>query len=114
MFYRFVLILVSLLAIGCQTTHKPQSQSGPWNVRDLERAPKFYWGTKTGLVQQVYYRGEPFQEKPTHVFAYLGRPARGQGPFPAVVLVHGGGGKAFKVWAEHWAQRGYVSLAMDL
>jgi dienelactone hydrolase len=28
--------------------------------------------------------------------------------------VHGGGGKAFKAWAEHWAQRGYVALAMDL
>jgi dienelactone hydrolase len=31
-----------------------------------------------------------------------------------MVLVHGGGGKAFKEWAEHWAQRGYVALAMDL
>jgi dienelactone hydrolase len=114
MIYRFVLILLSLVAIGCQTTHKPESRSGPWNVRDLERAPKFHWGTKTGLVQQVYYQGETFQQKPTQVFAYLGRPARGEGPFPAVVLVHGGGGKAFKEWAEHWAQRGYVSLAMDL
>jgi dienelactone hydrolase len=31
-----------------------------------------------------------------------------------MVLVHGGGGKAFQDWAEHWAQRGYVALAMDL
>jgi dienelactone hydrolase len=31
-----------------------------------------------------------------------------------MVLVHGGGGKAFKAWAEHWAERGYVALAMDL
>jgi alpha-beta hydrolase superfamily lysophospholipase len=31
-----------------------------------------------------------------------------------MVLVHGGGGKAFKDWAEHWARRGYVALAMDL
>jgi dienelactone hydrolase len=28
--------------------------------------------------------------------------------------VHGGGGKAFKDWATHWAQRGYMALAMDL
>ena len=47
------------------------------------------------------------------VFAYLGRPATGKGPFPAMVLVHGGGGKAFREWAEHWAKRGYVALAMD-
>lgn len=114
MIHRFVLILFSLLAIGCQTTGKPRSDSGPWNLRDLERAPKFYWGTRTGLVQQVYYQGEPFQQKPTRVFAYLGRPAGGQGPLPAVVLVHGGGGKAFREWAEHWANCGYVALAMDL
>jgi dienelactone hydrolase len=31
-----------------------------------------------------------------------------------MVLVHGGGGKAFKDWATHWARRGYVVLAMDL
>jgi dienelactone hydrolase len=30
-----------------------------------------------------------------------------------MVLVHGGGGKAFRDWAEHWASRGYVALAMD-
>ncbi|OWK46821.1 peptidase S9, prolyl oligopeptidase active site domain protein [Fimbriiglobus ruber] len=31
-----------------------------------------------------------------------------------MVLVHGGGGKAFPKWAEHWAERGYCALAMDL
>ena len=30
-----------------------------------------------------------------------------------MVLVHGGGGKAFRDWAEHWARHGYVALAMD-
>jgi dienelactone hydrolase len=29
-------------------------------------------------------------------------------------LMHGGGGTAFKEWAERWAKRGYVALAMDL
>jgi dienelactone hydrolase len=31
-----------------------------------------------------------------------------------MILVHGGGGKAFSAWAEHWAKRGYAALAMDL
>jgi len=31
-----------------------------------------------------------------------------------MVLVHGGGGTAFREWATLWAQRGYVALAMDL
>jgi dienelactone hydrolase len=61
----------------------------------------------------VYYAGEPFHGKPTRIFAYYGRPA-GSGPFPAVLLVHGGGGTAFPDWARHWAQRGYVAMAMDL
>ncbi len=30
-----------------------------------------------------------------------------------MLLVHGGGGKAFPDWAAHWAERGYVALAMD-
>lgn len=64
-------------------------------------------------MQEVYYQGEPFHGKPTRVFAYLGRPSEGRGPFPAMILVHGGGGKAFREWAEQWAKRGYVALAMD-
>ncbi len=79
----------------------------------LKPAPAAEWGGRTGLVQEVYYQGEPYRGKPTRVFAYLGRPAAGQGPFPAMVLVHGGGGKAFRDWAEYWAKRGYVALAMD-
>jgi dienelactone hydrolase len=30
-----------------------------------------------------------------------------------MLLVHGGGGKAFPEWAQLWAERGYVALAMD-
>jgi dienelactone hydrolase/lysophospholipase L1-like esterase len=48
------------------------------------------------------------------VFAYVGRPDDlSKGPFPGVVLVHGGGGRAFEDWADHWAARGYVAIAMD-
>jgi dienelactone hydrolase len=79
----------------------------------LKQTPAADWGSRTGLVLEVYYQGEPYRGKPTRVFAYLGRPASGKGPFPAMVLVHGGGGKAFREWAEHWAKRGYVALAMD-
>jgi dienelactone hydrolase len=79
----------------------------------LKQAPPAEWGSRNGLVQEVYYQGEPYHGKPTRVFAYLGRPASDNGPFPAMVLVHGGGGKAFRDWAEHWAKRGYVALAMD-
>ena len=107
------LSLTVLLAAGCSTIRTTKQQTGPWDMAALKQAPAAEWGGRTGLVQEVYYQGEPYRGKATRVFAYLGRPAGGNGPFPAMVLVHGGGGKAFRDWAEHWASRGYVALAMD-
>ncbi|AMV27135.1 Cephalosporin-C deacetylase [Gemmata sp. SH-PL17] len=90
-------------------------KTGPWDVVALGRAEvKPEWGKEVEKAREVYYPGEPYRGKPTRVFAYYARPAKGDGPFPAVVLVHGGGGKAFQAWAEHWAARGYCALAMDL
>jgi len=106
-------IFVTALLVGCYSTPKKVAHRGPWDLNALKQAPAAEWGTRTGLVQEVYYQGELYQGKPTRIFAYLGRPATGKGPFPAMVLVHGGGGKAFRDWAEHWAKRGYVALAMD-
>jgi len=88
--------------------------TGPWNMATLKEVPAATWGEKLGLVQEVYYEGEPLAGKPTRVFAYYARPATGDGPFPAMVLVHGGGGTAFPEWATLWAERGYAALAMDL
>lgn len=85
-----------------------------WDLPTLEKTPEATWGARQGLSEEVYYAGEPLLGHATRVFAYYARPATGNGPFPAVVLVHGGGGKAFKEWAELWARRGYVALAMDL
>lgn len=104
-----------VLLAGCVTQPAAIRRAGPWNLDELSKTPAVTWGATTGLVQEVYYQGEPLNGKPTRVFAYLGRPADPpSGQLPAMVLVHGGGGKAFKAWAEHWAQRGYVALAMDL
>lgn len=88
--------------------------AGPWDTAALKQVPAATWGEKSGLVQEVYYQGEPLDGKPTRVFAYYARPEKGDGPFPAMVLVHGGGGTAFPEWATLWAERGYAALAMDL
>ncbi len=111
-------VLTIFLCVSCVTQRTAQ-QAGPWDLRELCEAPAVTWGATNGLVQELFYAGEPFNGKPTSVFAYLARPAAANNlsvsaPRPAMVLVHGGGGKAFKAWAEHWAQRGYVALAMDL
>jgi dienelactone hydrolase len=112
----FAGLVLLALACGCQTTRQKHTASlpqvGPWKLDEVFHKPVHTFGSKTGLVQEVYYEGMPFQGQPTRVFAYLGRP-EGKGPFPAMLLVHGGGGQAFANWAEMWAKRGYVALAMD-
>lgn len=110
-----MIALLALVVLTACSTIPKANQAGPWNLRELSKPPAVTWGATTGLVQELYYEGAPFQGKPTRIFAYLGRPANPESErSPAMVLVHGGGGKAFKDWAEHWAQRGYVALAMDL
>ncbi len=115
-------MLLTTLFLSACSTHKDRMlvcpilplpvYSGPWERAALYQKPAHTFGATTGLVQEVYYEGVPFQGKPTRIFAYLGRP-EGKGPFPAMVLVHGGGGQAFANWAEMWAKRGYVAIAMD-
>lgn len=87
---------------------------GPWNLDSLKQPPEATWGEIKDGAQEVFYEGEPFDAHPTRIFAYYARPKEGDGPFPAMVLVHGGGGKAFADWAKQWAERGYAALAMDL
>ena len=92
----------------------------PWDLAALSEAPTYEWSERQGPVWSLYYEGESYKGKPTRVFAYYASPAtlnagdREDKTFPAVVLVHGGGGTAFKEWAELWAKRGYAAIAMDL
>jgi dienelactone hydrolase len=72
-----------------------EKASGPWSL------------------ESIYYAGEPYEGRPTRVFAYLAIPYKVSLP-PGMVLVHGGSGKAFREWAELWAERGYAAIAMDL
>ncbi len=92
----------------------------PWDLTALSEAPALDWVDQAGPVWSLLYEGEPYQGKATRVFAYYASPATINAvppearTFPAVVLVHGGGGTAFKAWAELWARRGYAAIAMDL
>lgn len=100
----------------CVVVASPLSAAeiGPWNLDDLKQPPKVEWLDKEGSVRKLLYTSEPYQGKPTRVFAYYVEPEKADGRLPAMVLVHGGGGTAFKEWAELWAKRGYVAIAMDL
>lgn len=92
----------------------------PWDTKALERTPTVEWIDRAQPVQSLLYSGEPYQGKPTKVFAYYASPVTlgvdpaGAKKYPAMVLVHGGGGTAFEKWAQLYASRGYAAIAMDL
>ena len=92
----------------------------PWDLIALSQQPECQWSDQESPVWSLYYEGESYKNQPTRVFAYYASPATleatsaGERAYPAVVLVHGGGGTAFKEWAELWAKRGYAAIAMDL
>jgi dienelactone hydrolase len=94
-------------------------ESIPWNLKELSEAPDFAWDAGDEI-RSLYYSGDTYQGKPTRVFAYYATPdtIAGRTPiqqrFPAIVLVHGGGGTAFPQWVRLWAERGYAAIAMDL
>ena len=70
-------------------------------------------------VKSFFYRGLDYHGHSTHVFTHYGVPTAendklDKKKFPAMVLVHGGGGTAFDRWVKLWNSRGYAAIAMDL
>lgn len=94
----------------------------PWDTDALYTKPAVYdirtepfSAMKNDPVKPIMYDGEPYKGKPTRVFAWIGFPkgASEASPVPAMVLVHGGGGTAFRKWVKLWNDRGYAAIAMD-
>ncbi len=90
-----------------------------------KQVPKMRWEDQSWPVHQLIYEGESYQGHPTEVFAFYASPSTlgensssanptSETKYPAVVLIHGGGGTAFAEWAWLWAKRGYAAIAMDL
>ncbi len=111
------LFLSLFVVVGWGSEPLPLPKSTPWDVKALAKAPKYECLDKKSKVQSLVYKGLPYKGKSTRVFTYYASPSsfgvKGR-KFPALVLVHGGGGTAFSKWAELWAKRGYVAIAMDL
>lgn len=130
MLYRSGLVLLVILSLvfvhrgaNANDTITPSPnlpESQPWNLSKLSKAPEFEWIDAEGPVRSLMYQGEAFEGHPTRVFAYYATPGTVSGDksrdkdLPAIVCLHGGGGTAFREWAELWAKRGYAAIAMDL
>lgn len=113
--FRSVVIPALVFVVTLVPTISAQADgASPWDVATLREVPKVTWVDQSGPLRKLFYESEPLNGKPTRVFAYCAFPDKLEGKAPAMVLIHGGGGKAFPEWAKLWADRGYIALAMDL
>jgi len=66
----------------------------------------------TENLKAIYFDALLYKGKPTKVFAWLGMPGKAAGKVPGIVLVHGGGGSAFKEWVEKWNAHGFAAISI--
>ncbi|HEX4130668.1 MAG TPA: acetylxylan esterase [Pirellulales bacterium] len=62
--------------------------------------------------RRLYFAALPYRGKPTRCFAWMGLPETRGTKVPGVVLVHGGGGTAFREWVERWNEHGFAAISI--
>ena len=91
-----------------------------WDLKALSKPPEVKWIDQKHGVHALLFKALNYEGKPTEVFAYYSNPDLIKGlqtsgaKYPGIVLVHGGGGRAFPNWVAQWAKEGYAAIAMDL
>ena len=87
----------------------------PWNLAVLTNPPAYeVLGVSNGVTGLLFH-GPAFMNNSagfTKVFAYFSEPSSGQPPYPTLVLVHGGAGRANLGWVQAANQRGYAAIAL--
>ncbi|WP_222847042.1 alpha/beta hydrolase family protein [Pontiella desulfatans] len=63
-------------------------------------------------LKAVFFDALDWKGQPTKVFAWLGLPEKRDGKVPGIVLVHGGGGTAFKDWVKKWNDQGFAAISI--
>jgi dienelactone hydrolase len=120
---QYVAFFLLALASPCSTEPAPPvaesrlAAPDKFDVKALAKSPELFLTDDFAAegARAVFFDGMPYRGKPTRVFAYYGIPKGPPGTkFPAMVLIHGGGGTAFDRWVRVWTARGYAAIAMDL
>lgn len=115
--------LALLAAIAASLVHAESSSSANFAqlreqvaaLGELKSPPPVYDAvgfSSVGTIKPIFFEGLAYQGKPTRVFAWLGLPAKSSGKVPGVVLIHGGGGTAFKEWVQKWNEQGFAAISI--
>lgn len=116
--YHLVFLVLSVF-LNLATAASGQIKGTIWDINEIYKVPACKIISTDSVVTMVY-QGLTYKGIPKNTFAYYASPGTLNGDrskdkkLPAVVLVHGGGGTAFKNWAIMWAKKGYAAIAMDL
>lgn len=119
MFSRTVFLLAALFAatLSLPAATPVRNPAEVWNLEELYKTPETrQWDRAAHLqTRAILIRSEPWQGRPTWVFAHYGIPenASKAHPVPAIVLAHGGLGTAYPAWVATWVRRGYAAICVD-
>lgn len=109
-----ILMFLNGFNVSGQVSAAKKAKS-PWHEHpELFSAPEVTWVDSVGPDYSLFYEGGIWQGKKTKVFACYSVPDNISTKIPAMVLVHGGGGKAYQNWAKQWAGYGYAAISMNL
>ena len=110
-FYQFVTLIILSSFLHASDSLLDEIES----LGTLTQVPKMHLakGSKaTDNPKAIYFDALPYEGKNTRAYAWLGLPKKTVGKVPGVVLVHGGGGSAFKEWVQHWNRNGFAAISM--
>lgn len=112
---RIVCILLMCVAGVARAEDFAQKRAEVLALGELTTAPAMMdaeeFESKNGI-RAIYFDALDYEGKPTKVFAWLGIPEARTGKAPGIVLVHGGGGTAFRQWVKKWNERGFAAIAI--
>jgi dienelactone hydrolase len=105
--------LFALIGFGLAADDFSSARKQVLALGELHKAPAMSpAGAPEGDIRPIYFDALPWQGKPTRVFAYLGLPKDPKGRVPGIVLVHGGGGTAFKEWVSRWNDQEFAAISI--
>lgn len=114
--HRWLVAAILIAGTSFNRLHAAEPPS-PWANLSLDAPPatERVDDRQVEGVRAVYFTSEPYQGKPTKVFAYYGLPAgaTADAPVPGVVCVHGGWGTAYPEWVRLWNSHGFAAIAID-